>query len=425
MPRRDGRRTSSGLHDLTRQVKSLAAKNWASAWALLQEAWDFRIRLDAVCCNAALTALTGREGRWRQALVQVKAMTQQKLLPTSFTLNLLISCVPPWQRASHLLDALIGPCHSLRADVVSFGSAMTCYQEQRQWALAFDTYGAQRNSGVPLNPVTRSVLLSTEATAWPSAVLLFAQLKAEKLVESDFMCHSMMKSLSPWPMILNTLETMKLFRLMPTTISISSVMSSCEKGFQWSKAMELIHGVRRVRPNEVSYGSSISASTKGTLWSLSLAQLYRMGSKGLPRSRILLNLALSSCEKGAASGYECWRMVLTLLSLLISSALPNDVTYNATLSACEKSKQWRASAELLEQMAFSGIRIDVISMDAAGLVLSPPLRARRSSSAQQHHAQRGVERVPPAVASGLGAPGRCGTTGTKGFLHPSFASRCM
>eukprot|EP00913_Durusdinium_trenchii_P031618 g29608.t1 len=250
---------------------------------------------------------------------------------------------------------------------------MTCYQEQRQWALAFDTYGAQRNSGVPLNPVTRSVLLSTEATAWPSAVLLFAQLKAEKLVESDFMCHSMMKSLSPWPMILNTLETMKLFRLMPTTISISSVMSSCEKGFQWSKAMELIHGVRRVRPSlalryhpggeilesscegfELAARAHALAAFDGTLWSLSLAQLYRMGSKGLPRSRILLNLALSSCEKGAASGYECWRMVLTLLSLLISSALPNDVTYNATLSACEKSKQWRASAELLEQMAFSG-----------------------------------------------------------------------
>ncbi|CAK9056917.1 unnamed protein product [Durusdinium trenchii] len=106
-----------------------------------------------------------------------------------------------------------------------------------------------------------------------------------------------------------------------------------------------------------------------------------MGSKGLPRSRILLNLALSSCEKGAASGYECWRMVLTLLSLLISSALPNDVTYNATLSACEKSKQWRASAELLEQMAFSGIRIDVISMDAAvtSCDLSVPLWRRALS----------------------------------------------
>lgn len=31
--------------------------------------------------------------------------------------------------------------------------------------------------------------------------------------------------------------------------SPGSVMSSCEKGFQWSKAMELIHGVRRVRPS--------------------------------------------------------------------------------------------------------------------------------------------------------------------------------
>ena len=51
---------------------------------------------------------------------------------------------------------------------------------------------------------------------------------------------------------------------------------------------------------------------------------------------ITYNAAISACEKG-----EQWQQVLRILAEMRSvSVLPDVITYNAAISACEKSEQW-------------------------------------------------------------------------------------
>ncbi len=67
-----------------------------------------------------------------------------------------------------------------------------------------------------------------------------------------------------------------------------------------------------------------------------------MREAGLVPNVITYNAAISACEKG-----EQWQKALGILAVMPEAGLvPNVITYNAAISACEKGQQWQQALGL-------------------------------------------------------------------------------
>merc|ERR1711920_888232 len=82
--------------------------------------------------------------------------------------------------------------------------------------------------------------------------------------------------------------------------------------------------------------------------------------QGLLPNVITYNALISACEKGALPQ----RALQFLETMLHQGLLPNVITYNALISACEKGKLPQRALELLETMLHEGLLPDVITYDA-------------------------------------------------------------
>ena len=72
----------------------------------------------------------------------------------------------------------------------------------------------------------------------------------------------------------------------------------------------------------------------------------QMTYRALTPNEISYSAAISACEKG-----KQWEEALRLLQQMTCRALtPNEISYSAAISACEKSKQWEEALRLLQQM---------------------------------------------------------------------------
>ena len=82
-----------------------------------------------------------------------------------------------------------------------------------------------------------------------------------------------------------------------------------------------------------------------------------MSKQGLHANVITYNATISACEKGRQ-----WQRALGLLEERSSQGLQaNVITYSATINACEKGRQWQRALGLLKEMLSLGLQADVIT----------------------------------------------------------------
>ena len=73
---------------------------------------------------------------------------------------------------------------------------------------------------------------------------------------------------------------------------------------------------------------------------------------------ISFNTTISACEKGCQ-----WEMALQVVSdMQAVEILPDAVSFSAAISACEKASQWEMALELFSQMPASRITKDARQM---------------------------------------------------------------
>eukprot|EP00435_Cladocopium_sp_Y103_P038275 s123_g10.t1 len=362
----------NSLRGVTSALSACAnAVQWEDSISLVKSLATLRLELDAICSNAASSAFKGR--RWNLSLAQLSSLETRTIHPTTFTHNILLSA-GAWHGAVDRLRCLADGCkRSLRADAVSFSALMNSCQEQSQWRVALQGYDQLHAGGVQMNSITRTASLGL-ISAWLTAVQLFSGLRRASLVDSDFMCNNLLKSLEDrWQATLQLLQLVPSWRIAPGTISRSLAMSSCEKSSQWISALQVLQSLGRatgLRSNEVCYGSNISSVTKEQQWKFSLSLLFEMALKGISFSQIGCNAALITRKTAAVvdptADATPWLYALALAGLMLSAKLkPNRVTYNASISACEKSGEWPMATEVLHGMAQRGVSADILSFDAA------------------------------------------------------------
>ncbi|CAE8586890.1 unnamed protein product [Polarella glacialis] len=78
-------------------------------------------------------------------------------------------------------------------------------------------------------------------------------------------------------------------------------------------------------------------------------------------NEVTYNAAISACEKSGQ-----WQQALSLLSLMPEArVVPNEITYSAAISACEKAGQWQLGLNLLSRMPEARVVPDQITYNAA------------------------------------------------------------
>jgi pentatricopeptide repeat protein len=76
------------------------------------------------------------------------------------------------------------------------------------------------------------------------------------------------------------------------------------------------------------------------------------------------NAAISACEKGGQ-----WQLALSLLNTMADMRVIQDViSYSAVISACEKGGQWELALSLLRSMSSTGRVQNVISYSSLDLI---------------------------------------------------------
>ncbi|KAK3249083.1 hypothetical protein CYMTET_41480 [Cymbomonas tetramitiformis] len=89
----------------------------------------------------------------------------------------------------------------------------------------------------------------------------------------------------------------------PNVITYSSLISACEKGGQWEKALEVFAGMKKagVEPNVITYSSLISACEKGEQWE-KLTRRCFFSMKAEVEAQRDHPLTIDACEEGRAVG---------------------------------------------------------------------------------------------------------------------------
>jgi len=142
------------------------------------------------------------------------------------------------------------------------------------------------------------------------------------------------------------------FSLMASTVSYSSVISSCGSSGQWKQALDALGSMRlsNCKPNLVSFNSAASSYEKHGLWrSASLLQRTQHV-VGIQVDTISFNALTSSCEKAAE-----WEKAFEVLKVMTFSRISNSfISFSAAVSACEKAEQWNWALQVFGERKSRG-----------------------------------------------------------------------
>ena len=93
---------------------------------------------------------------------------------------------------------------------------------------------------------------------------------------------------------------------------------------------------------------------------MALHLLSQMSVSTLAPNDVSFNAAISACEKCGE-----WQMALRLLSKMFAAAIfPTVISFNASISACDKSSQWQMALSLLSLVPATKIAPNVITFSA-------------------------------------------------------------
>ncbi|CAJ1347817.1 unnamed protein product, partial [Effrenium voratum] len=175
---------------------------------------------------------------------------------------------------------------------------------------------------------------------------------------------------SAWCAAVRLAEVLLEVGVEPSVISATSAVSTCEKSSAWQCAVQSLNdlSLRSLEPNIVGFGAVASACEKaGGFWRQAAQQLQSLRRRGIQVSLVLLNAVSSACEKACASGTDGspWQLGISLLALAPKlKMLPDAVSHNAAISACEKVGAWEQALDLLQDLRRLGL-LSTLSFNAA------------------------------------------------------------
>lgn len=179
---------------------------------------------------------------------------------------------------------------------------------------------------------------------------------------------------------------------MESTVSCSSVLSSCGTASRWKDTLSLLDFMqeKRCEPNLVTLNSVLSSGVKDSLWrgvlavlgvfagpSCADAQRCPTGRPFLQPDIVSLNALMSSCEKAGE-----WQVALNIVGWECQSKMisASRISFSAAVSACEKAEQWHWAVEIFgaaDQAEFSGNGLKCIHLHCFNALASACGKGRK------------------------------------------------
>mmetsp|Transcript_17784 Transcript_17784/g.41794 ORF Transcript_17784/g.41794 Transcript_17784/m.41794 type:complete len:253 (-) Transcript_17784:72-830(-) len=220
-----------------------------------------------------------------------------------------------WALASHVLKSL--PEQSLSQSACGADGVMTAVSRSSQWQLATNFLTSAKHA---LEPSVAT--FQRDSSAHNAAISACA--KAGK-----------------WSLGCGLLE-MAEFAGTSRRISYHAAISSLEQGEQWQSAFHMLQHMRfrsfAYDQTGLNAASSAIQRAGGGQWHAALVALM-MARRQRLCDIITISTTISACEKVGR-----WQGATTLLTCLLADGwLPNQITLNAVISACEKGQARHSS----------------------------------------------------------------------------------
>ena len=197
-------------------------------------------------------------------------------------------------------------------------------------------------------------------TAWETACELLHQMRLRRVFVTEIVQNLVMSTFSTcqgssWIQALKLFEQSPATSLPPDVLGFNAAISAC--GTEWCLPFHLLRAMQdlqtrsprsRVAPSLVSVSATVAACEKSAQWAAALDLLGILTScrlrnasdpngsgRGLSSASctIPFNAAISACEKRAL-----WRRGLLLLRPMCrENPVPNEITFNALIGACDRS----------------------------------------------------------------------------------------
>eukprot|EP00435_Cladocopium_sp_Y103_P035249 s474_g9.t1 len=333
---------------------STCRRNWQSSFHFLGAGRGANV----VCVNAGITALN-EAGRWQGAVAMMEASYNSALQIDVITFGSLLSCkgseCPVWTWSLSLLQRM----EQLRceANTITLNAAISSCEEAGAWQVALHIMDAVRSPSL----ITWNSCLSSCAKAeqWNSVLALMDSMVMAHFQPDIITFNAAIRAMvRHWPEALHLLRSMRRQQLRPTLVTYGALITCCEKGRQWQKALGLLQTLKRQRSTDViSYSACISACEKARRSHVALELLEEMRAAKLRADGISCNAVLSSCEKSGD-----WQMALNVLE---KSHAPMSGGFNACISALGTISAWFRALNIFSSMGKLQLQPDDVSYNAA------------------------------------------------------------
>lgn len=349
-------------------------------------------------CNQAITACR-RSQDWQKALCLLSSTTRQVLRPSVITYGAVVARVS-WPLAGHLLRDLqtfddanlilystnINACgkaalwqratcflgeldqKSLEPNVVTTSAAISAFEKAAleledaskawQWALQLSS-----ETEVDLVSCNAAMSAATKTRRWRVAVAILQDLQKSHLEPSEVTCSASLGACT-WPEAVNLLTHFAINHLKINAIGYSTALSSCED-WRWGTQLFQEIQLRRQLPTLISYNALISAVGV----QLALDLLEELQGIMLEPDIVTFNAAISACEKS-----NQWKEALALVSEAQRQGISCDViTFNAAISACGRCQKLQEAINFLGAMEQQTIQPTVVSFNSVISAASWPV----------------------------------------------------
>ncbi|CAJ1374677.1 unnamed protein product [Effrenium voratum] len=297
-------RAMPNLLSYSAAMTAASEEAWPWALQLLSELPRAALRLDAVCCSAAMCAL-GRGQKWQCCLELALGMGKVSQI-TGNTLVTAFQRSTQWTWVLCLLEQMESRTGNLAcgADVITYASAIAACGDAGRWEACLELFARSEGSPAVLNA---AIAGCGQSSQWQRSMQL---LRGEVL---------------------------------PDIISYNSAITACGNAEQWQQAQALLWEIPNQVPKDVVTLNAVLSC--GLPWLLAL-QLFLE----LPKCRLEANSV--SCNSAVTALGSQWRQSLAMLQLGARRALAAEdvVGRSAALSACERRHEWRQAMLLLQQM---------------------------------------------------------------------------
>ncbi|CAK9064649.1 unnamed protein product [Durusdinium trenchii] len=280
-------------------------------------------------------------------------------------------------------------CAAYSRTIAAFGKAGLW--SRAQWLL---DESLSRGSEADVVSYNSAILGYERAHLWCLALQQFSEITLARMAPATASFNSVMGACA-WdsvsaPKVFQLLQELRDLQLRPTEITYTAAIKACEMCKDWLGALELLQKMRadQLKANCFVLTALMGVFKETRFWRDAVHTFAVLQSGQVPNV-VSYNAVISACERSSS-----WSQALDCFFEFtqVSHLFANDVTFNALISSCEKGRQWQWALHMLLVMKESSVRLDVITYSAA---ISACEKALQWERALELLAEMRAERVPP------------------------------